>query len=66
MLAAVSLGLGTTIIGMVAPVVENSKELRTRYGIPKDHRVLTSLILGYPKYRFRQGIRRDLAGVTYH
>ncbi len=66
MLAAVSLGLGTTIIGMIPPVVDRSKELRARYGIPKDHRVLTSLILGYPKYKYRQGIRRDLAGVTYH
>jgi len=66
MLAAVSLGLGTTIIGMIPPVVDRSEELRARYGIPKDHRVLTSLILGYPKFRYRRGIRRDLAGVTYH
>jgi len=66
MLAAVSLGLGTTIIGMIPPVVDRSKELRARYGIPKDNRVLTSLVLGYPKFKYRQGIRRDLAGVTYH
>ena len=66
MLAAVSLGLGTTIIGMIAPVVDREKSLRTRYGIPDDHRVLTSLIMGYPKYRYRQGIHRDLAGVTFH
>jgi nitroreductase len=66
MLAAVSLGLGTTIIGMIPPVVERTKSLRDRYGIPEEHRVLTSLILGYPKYRYRQSIRRDLAGVAYH
>ena len=66
MLAALSLGLGSTIIGMIPPVVERSKELRERYGIPKDNKVLTSLILGYPKYRYRQGIRRDLAGVGFN
>jgi len=66
MLAALALGLGTTIIGMIPPVVERSKELRSRYGIPKDNRVLTSLILGHPKYRYRQGIRRDLAGVQFN
>jgi hypothetical protein len=66
MLAALSLGLGTTIIGKIPPVVERSKELRSRYGIPKDNRVLTSLILGHPKYRYRQGIRRDLAGVQFN
>lgn len=66
MLAAVSLGLGTTIIGLIPPIVDRSKELRGRYGIPRDNRVLTSLVLGYPKYSYRQGIRRDLAGVQYH
>ncbi|MDX2435915.1 MAG: nitroreductase family protein [Acidobacteriota bacterium] len=66
MLAAISLGLGTTIIGVIPPIVERSEKLRERYGIPKDNRVLTSLILGHPKYKYRQGIRRELAGVTYH
>jgi nitroreductase/NAD-dependent dihydropyrimidine dehydrogenase PreA subunit len=65
MLAALSLGLGTTIIGLVPPIVERSRELRERYGIPRGNRVLTSLILGYPKYRYRKGIRRDLAGVHF-
>ncbi len=66
MLAALSLGLGTTIIGLIPPVVDRSKLLRERYGVPKDNRVLASLVLGYPKYRYRRGIRRDLAGVQYH
>jgi len=66
MLAALSLGLGTTIIGLIPPVVDRSKLLRERYAIPKDNKVCTSLVLGYPKFKYRQGIRRDLAGVTYH
>ena len=66
MLAAVTLGLGNTIIGLIPPIVDRSKVLRERYGIPKDNKVCTSLILGYPKYRYRQSIRRDLAGVQYH
>jgi ferredoxin len=66
MLAAVSLGLGTTIIGIVPPVVDRSRRLRKRYGIPKDNRVLTSLIAGHPRYRYQRSIRRDLAGVVYH
>ena len=63
MLAAVSLGLGTTIIGLVPPIVDRSKALRKRYGIPKENKVVTSLILGHPKYKYRRSIRRDLAGV---
>jgi ferredoxin len=65
MLAALALGLGSTILGIVPPIVEHSKELRQRYGIPDDNRVLTSLILGYPKLRYRQSIRRELAGVRF-
>ncbi len=65
MLAALSLGLGSTIIGMISPVVDRSKTLRERYGIPEDNKVITSLVIGHPKYKYRQGIRRDLAGVRY-
>jgi len=63
MLAAVALDLGATIIGLVPPVVEHSKMLRKRYGIPKENKVITSLILGHPKYRYKKSIHRDLAGV---
>lgn len=63
MLAALSLGLGTTIIGLIPPIVDRSKVLRKRYSIPGENKVITSLILGHPKYRYKKSIRRDLAGV---
>ena len=63
MLAALSLGLGTTIIGLIPPIVDRSKVLRQRYGIPKENKVMTSLILGHPKYKYKKSIHRDLAGV---
>ncbi|MCB2205835.1 nitroreductase family protein [bacterium] len=65
MLAALSMGLGSTIIGLVPPIVDRSKELRQRYGIPDSHRVITSLVLGYPKYRYRQSIQRPLNSVAF-
>jgi NAD-dependent dihydropyrimidine dehydrogenase PreA subunit len=39
---------------------------KLRDGIPKDNKVCTSLVLGYPKYKYRRSIRRDLGGVRYH
>ena len=63
MMAAVSLGLGTTIIGLIPPIVDRSKVLRERFGISKHNKVCTSLILGYPKYRYKKSIHRDLADV---
>ncbi len=65
MLAAHAHGLGTTILGVVAPIVERSAELRLRYAIPKGNKVLTALILGYPKYKYKRGIRRELKNVHY-
>ncbi|MGB5160569.1 MAG: nitroreductase family protein [Thermoanaerobaculia bacterium] len=63
MLAAVSLGLGTTIIGLIPPIVDRSRVLWQRYGIPKENKVMTSLILSHPKYKYKKSIRRNLAGV---
>ncbi|MDX9722308.1 MAG: nitroreductase family protein [Myxococcota bacterium] len=65
MLAAHSMGVGSTILGIVPPIVERSKALRERYGIPARHRVATSLILGYPKEHYRKTIRRPLQSVRF-
>jgi nitroreductase/NAD-dependent dihydropyrimidine dehydrogenase PreA subunit len=64
-LAAHSLGLGVTIIGLVAPAVEKTLELRRLFQIPESDEVLAALVAGYPKYRFQKGIRRYLAGVNW-
>jgi len=63
LLAAASLGLGTTIIGLIPPIVDRSKPLRERWEIPDANRVISALIVGYPKYKYRKAIRRDLATV---
>lgn len=65
MLAAHSHGLGTTIIGMIPPIVDRSKALRKRYGIPKDNKVITSLILGHPKYKYRKTVKREFPSVKF-
>ena len=65
MLAAQSLGLGTTIIGMIPPIVDQSKSLRQRYAIPKDNKVITSLILGHPKYKYKKSIQREFPSVRF-
>jgi nitroreductase len=65
MLAAHALGLGATILGMMPPIVDQSKDLRRRYGIPPDNKVLTSLILGHPKFRYRKSVKRELASVRF-
>lgn len=64
MLAAESLGLGSTMIGGAPPIIARSRTMRRRLGIPEGHTPVLALILGYPAAHFRRAIRRRLARVT--
>jgi len=65
LLAAHALGLGATAVSLVSGTVERSPELRQLFQIPEHNEVVASMILGYPKVRFKRGIRRELAGVHW-
>jgi ferredoxin len=65
LLAAHALGLGATAIGLIPPSVERSLELREMFKIPAGNRVQASMIVGYPKYKYSRGIKREPAGVTW-
>jgi ferredoxin/nitroreductase len=64
MVAGESLGLGTCLIGSVAPLLR-SKALRKRYGIPPDNRIGIMVIFGYPAVRRRHRIRRTFGKVHF-
>ena len=64
-LAAHSLGLGGTMIDLIPPAVERQKDLRQLFRIPEGNEVVACLILGYPKYKYQRGIRRQLKNVTW-
>ena len=65
MLAAQALGLGTTLIDLVAPIVNRDAGLKRHWAIPDENEVVATLILGYPKLRYLRGIRRRLKDVRY-
>jgi nitroreductase len=58
MLAAESLGLGTTIIGGAPPMLQRQKKLCRRIGIPENSTPAFALIIGHPAIRFRHAIQR--------
>jgi nitroreductase len=64
MLAAESLGLGSTIIGSSSPVLQRNRPLLRKLGIPEGNTPAATLILGHPAAEFRQGIRRRFTSVT--
>jgi len=64
MLAAESLGLGTTIIGGVAPILQRNKTLSTRLGIPAKNTAALAMIVGHPATKFQRAVRRRFSHVA--
>ena len=65
MLASHSLGLGGSIMDIIPPAINKSPELRKMYNISDEQDVITSIIIGYPKYKYRKGIKRELKEVRW-
>jgi nitroreductase len=59
-LAAHAMGMGATVIGLLPPAVNRNAELKKLFKIPETHEVVASMILGYPKVRFKREIRRKV------
>jgi len=66
MLAAESLGLGSCMIGSVHPMIQyGAKKLKQKWNTPAKSPSGIIVIFGYPKYRFKSGIKRSFAKVTF-
>lgn len=63
--AAETLGLGTCCVGFITGPVNADKGLRTLVGLPADHKVQTSLIVGYPEFRYTRSAPKHEPRVTY-
>jgi ferredoxin len=68
MQAAEALGLGTCMLGGVHPLIQNgkkAKKLREKYNIKYTSREGLFLAVGYPSFRFRKGIPRSFADISF-
>lgn len=66
MLAAESLGLGTCMIGSIHPMIQSgAKKLKQKWNLPAKSPSGLVVIFGYPKYKFKSGIKRTFAEVTF-
>jgi hypothetical protein len=64
-LAAHSLGLGATTIGLIGPAINQSKDLQAMFRIQKGNEVVETLIMGYPKMKFKRAIIRPRQKVNF-
>jgi nitroreductase len=65
LLAAHSLGLGASAIGLIGPAINQSKPLRRLFRIPEGNEVVESMIAGYPKFPFKRAIVRPRTKVAF-
>lgn len=64
-LAAHALGLGGSAMDIIPPAIEKSVQLRELFSIPENNKVVASMILGYPKFSYQRGIKRELKSVRW-
>ncbi len=57
-LAAHAIGLGATMIGIVPAAINKVSEVREHFKIPKGNEAIMSIIIGYPKYKYKRTIQR--------
>jgi len=65
LLKAHSIGIGATAIDLIAPAIEKTPYLKQLFQIPLNNEVVASMILGYPKYKYKRAIQRQLKSVTW-
>jgi nitroreductase len=64
-IAAEGLGLGSCMIGTVAPALRGNNKLKAKWGIPQKNIPSIAMTLGYPTINFPKGIHRCFASVEY-
>lgn len=65
MLAGEALGLGSCMIGAVAPMLKYAPKIKAKYHIRPDMKSGLIVLFGYPAVRYVRGIRRSFANVDY-
>jgi len=64
-MAAEALGLGSCMIGTVAPAIQGDRKLKTKWGIPANNFPIIAMTVGYPSVKFHTGIRRRFQSIEY-
>jgi len=66
MIAAESLGIGSCMIGGVHPFIKKgAKNFKKKYGLLEKFSGGIIVIFGYPKYKYRRGVRRSFKEVRF-
>ena len=65
LLAVETLGLGACVIGFVTDPANRGKEIKQLVGMPADHKVFSSIAVGYPKFKYAHSVPKNPPKVKY-
>jgi len=65
MLSAHSMGLGASMIGIVPAAINKIKEVKDIFQIPEENEAIISVILGYPKFKYKRAVKREKKHITW-
>ncbi|OQX99012.1 MAG: hypothetical protein B6I20_10390 [Bacteroidetes bacterium 4572_117] len=64
-LAAHSLGLGASMIGLVPAGINKIQKVKHIFNIPDENEAIISVIIGYQKYKYKRAIKRDKENINW-
>lgn len=59
MMAAQAAGLGAMMNEIVPSAINVEPKIKEMYQIPKENEAVMSVLIGYPKYKYKRGIKRN-------
>lgn len=65
LLAAETLGLGTIVLGFITDPANQDPRIKELVQIQKNHKIITSIAVGYPKFQYKKSIPRVWPKVKY-
>ncbi len=65
MLSAHSLGLGATMLSLVPAAINKIEKVRNIFQIPEDNEAIISVIVGYPKFKYKSAVKREKTHITW-
>jgi len=60
-----TLGLGSCFNGFIVSAMSRSKAMRKEFGLPANHQIYASLLIGHPKVTYSNEAGRDKPGVKF-
>lgn len=65
LMAAETMGLGTIVLGFITDPANQDPRVKELVQVPTNHKIITSIAVGYPKFQYKKSVPRAWPKVRY-